>query len=115
MPRIYEGSEQRGVRPIITLKATPGVKAGTTYPVVRSRNMGLHRRRSQARPCSVPLPLRRVLASKRSDQSSTRCTRSSRASAPWKKLYHRRLSVERRSGLEHERGLLPLRVRGVEW
>ncbi len=116
MSRIYDGCEQRGVHPIIPLKETPGVKAGNHLPLSCEHGGwtfgGSDAKRGAAKyrcpygecsPASVWIKADRLHAL------------VPRESARWKRLYRRRVSVEREFGrLKHEWGLLPLRVRGVE-
>ncbi len=116
MPRIYDGCEQRDIRPIIPLKETPrcqGREALGTF--VRARHMDVRRFRHQAWRAKYRCPKGECSPASAWIKADRLHTLVPRESARWKKLYRRRVSVEREFGrLKHEWGLLPLRVRGVE-
>ncbi len=116
MPRIYDGCELRGIRPVIPLKETPGVKAGkhlapscehgrwTFAGSDIKRGAAKYRcPKGECSPASVWI---------KADRLHTLVPRESRR---WKALYRRRAAVEREFGrLKHEWALLPLRVRGLD-
>jgi DDE family transposase len=113
---LYDGCEDRGIRPIMPLRLTPAVKAGADEPPKcehgRWQFAGSDYKRKaskwrcptgECKPASVWIKASRIhpLIPRDSDR--------------WRKLYRRRASVEREFGrLKHEWALLPLRVRGIE-
>jgi transposase, IS5 family len=114
--RIYDGCEERGVRPIIPLKATQGVKKGWDKPPSCEHGVwkfaGADPKRkatkwrcptAECHPASVWVKADRLhpLIPREADR--------------WKKLYCGRSAVEREFGrLKHKWGLTPLRVRKIE-
>jgi Transposase DDE domain len=109
---LYDGCEDRGIRPIMPLRMTPAVKAGADEPPKCEHGRWVfagsdYKRKAskwrcptgECKPASVWVKATRIhpLISRDTDR--------------WRKLYRRRASVEREFGrLKHEWALLPLRV-----
>jgi Transposase DDE domain len=113
---IYEACEARGIRPIVPLRKTPGVKAGRDKPPECEHGVwtfaGSDAKRGaskwrcstgECKPASVWVKADRLHPL------------VPRETARFKALYHQRGAVEREFGrLKHEWALLPLRVRTIE-
>lgn len=113
---VYEGCEARGIRPIVPVKETPGVREGKARPP-RCRHglwtfAGSDSKRGAAKyrcptgkcsPASVWIKADRLH------------TLIPRETPRWKSLYRGRAAVEREFGrLKHEWAMLPLRVRRID-
>jgi transposase len=113
---VYDGCEDRDVRPIIPLRETPGVKRGDHRPPTcehgewRFAGADYSRKATKWRcPTGDCKPASRWVRADRLHPLIPRET--PRFSA----LYRRRAAVEREFGrLKNEWALAPLRVRGVE-
>jgi transposase len=113
---IYEGCEDRDVRPIIPLAKSPGVKRGDHKPPTREhgawRFAGADYGRKATKwrcptgecaPASVWIKAERMFP------------QIPRETPRWTALYRRRSAVEREFGrLKHQWALAPLRVRGLD-
>jgi hypothetical protein len=114
--RVYGDCSERGISPVIPLRATPDVKKGKDKP-----------------PCCEHGEWRFAGADRKRDACKWRCPTGEckpasvwikadrlhplipRETLRWKALYRRRASVERQFGrLKNECALAPLRVRGIE-
>jgi hypothetical protein len=110
---IYAGCEDRGMRPVIPLKMTIGVKAGWDKPPACDHGTwtfaGSDTRRGASKwrcPTGQCTPASRWVKASRLHPLIPRETDK------WKALYKRRTAVERGFGrLKHEWAMLPLRVR----
>lgn len=113
---IYDGCEDRDVRPIIPLRATGAVKRGEDKPPTcehgewRFAGADYGRKATKWRcPTGECQPASRWVKADRLHPLIPRET------LRWKGLYRGRAAVEREFGrLKHEWALLPLRVRGLE-
>jgi hypothetical protein len=113
---LYDGCEERGIRPIIPLRQTPDVKRGEAAPPRcehgewRFAGADYGRKATKWRcPTGECKPASRWVKADRLHPLIPRET------LRWLKLYRGRASVEREFGrLKHEWALLPLRVRGIE-
>jgi hypothetical protein len=112
---MYEACEQRGIRPVISLRQTPDVKKGKDQPPAcehgawqfagSDAKRGASKWRCPTGECS---PASVWVKADRLHPLIPRTT------ARFKALYHRRGAVEREFGrLKHEWALLPLRVRRI--
>ncbi len=114
--RVYDECEARGVRPIIPLKQTPAVKRGDHLPPSCEHGTwtfaGADTKHGGSKwrcPTGECQPASRWVKADRLHPLVPR------ESARWRKLYHRRASVEQAFGrMKHEWAMLPLRVRGLE-
>jgi hypothetical protein len=113
---MYEACEQRGIRPVISLRQTPDVKKGKDAPpscehgswsfAGSDAKRGASKWRCPTGECS---PASVWVKADRLHPLIPRTT------ARFKALYHRRGAVEREFGrLKHQWALLPLRVRRIE-
>lgn len=113
---IYDGCEERGVRPIIPLKQTTGVKRGDHKPPTCKHGVwqfagadykrGATKWRCPEGKCSP------ASVWKKADRLFPLIPRYTKR---WKSLYCGRASVEREFGrLKNEWGLTPLRVRRID-
>jgi hypothetical protein len=113
---VYEACESRGIRPIIPLRMTPGVKLGRHNPpscehgdwtfAGADSKRGATKWRCPTAECS---PASTWI---KADRLHTMVPRTTKR---WKDTYKQRGCVERGFGrLKHEWGLLPLRVRGID-
>jgi hypothetical protein len=113
---MYEACEQRGIRPIVPLRQTTGVKAGKADPPTCEHGgwtfAGSDPKRGAAKwrcPTAECTPGSVWVKADRLHPLVPRNT------SRFKALYHRRGAVEREFGrLKHEWALLPLRVRRIE-
>jgi transposase len=113
---IYEGCEDRDVRPIIPLTKSPGVKRGDHYTPTcehgawRFAGADYKRKATKWRcPTAECAPASVWIKAERMFLMIPRDTRRFAA------LYRRRSAVEREFGrLKHEWALAPLRVRGLD-
>jgi hypothetical protein len=113
---IYEGRENRNVRPIFPLRQTPAVARGEAEPPRcehgewRFAGADYGRKASKWRdPTGECKPASRWVKADRMHPLMPRET------LRWRRLYRGRSAVEREFGrLKHEWALLPLRVRGIE-
>jgi transposase, IS5 family len=113
---IYDGCEDRDVRPIIPLRRTPAVKRGDDKPPTcehgdwRFAGADYGRKATKWRcPTGECQPASRWVKADRLHPLIPRET------LRWKGLYRGRAAVEREFGrLKHEWALSPLRVRGLE-
>jgi transposase len=113
---VYDGCEDRGVRPIIPLRQTPAVERGDHEPPAcehgewRFAGADVGRGASKWRcPTGECRPGSRWIKADRLHPLIPRET------PRWKKLYRGRAAVEREFGrLKHEWAPAPLRVRGLE-
>jgi IS5 family transposase len=114
--RVYADCTERGIAPVIPLRATPDVKKGNDKPPAcehgqwkfagADRNRGATKWRCPTGECK---PASVWVAADRLHPLIPRETQR------WKGLYRRRASVERQFGrLKHEWALAPLRVREIE-
>jgi transposase len=113
---VYEGCADRDIAPVIPLRQTPAVKRGDDKP-----------------PCCEHGEWKFAGADKKRDATKWRCPTGEckpasawikadrlhplipRETLRWRKLYRRRVSVERAFGrLKNEWALAPLRVRRIE-
>jgi Transposase DDE domain len=112
---IYDGCEQRGIRPVIPLCRTPGVVAGKDRPPSCEHGTwtfaGSDAKRGAAKwrcPTAECQPASVWVKADRLHPLIPRGTDR------WKALYRQRAAVERAFGsLKHEWGLTPLRVRRI--
>ena len=112
---IYDGCEDRDVRPIIPLRQTPAVKRGEHKPLLRARRVAVRRGRLQAQGDEVALPDRRVQARQPVGQGRPAAPADPARDSALEGPLPGRASVEREFGrLKHEWALAPLRVRGIE-
>ena len=113
---VYEACTARGIRPIVPLRQTTGVKRGWNRPpscehgewtfAGSDANRGASKWRCPSAECQ---PASRWV---KADRLHPLVPRESKR---WKGLYHQRGAVEREFGrLKHEWALLPLRVRRIE-
>ena len=110
---VYTACESRGIRPIISLKQTMGVKTGKHKPPKCEHGEwtfgGSDAKRSASKwrcPTGECTPASKWI---KADRFHTLIPRSTNR---WGELYRQRGAVEREFGyLKHEWGLLPLRVR----
>lgn len=113
---VYDGCEDRDVRPIIPLRQTPGVKMGQHKPPTCEHGewtfAGADYKRKATKwrcPTGECKPASTWVKADRLHPLIPRET------ARFTSLYRRRASVEREFGrFKHEWALAPLRVRGVE-
>ena len=112
---VYDGCEERGIRPIVPLRQTPGVKAGKAAPpscehgtwtfAGSDAKRGASKWRcptGECRPASVWIAADRLHPL------------VPRGPGRWKDLYKSRVAVEREFGnLKHTWALTPLRVRRI--
>lgn len=113
---LYDGCEDRGIRPIIPLRQTPAVARGDHKPPCCEhgewRFAGSDSKRGASKwrcPTGECKPASRWVTADRLHPLIPRET------PRWRKLYQGRASVEREFGrLKNEWSLLPLRVRGRE-
>ncbi len=113
---VYEACEGRGIRPIVPLRQTPGVKAGLAKPPECEHGewtfAGADFKRQATKwrcPTGECAPASRWI---KADRMHTLVPRSTKR---WKDTYRQRGAVERGFGrLKHEWGMLPLRVRRIE-
>jgi len=113
---VYEACEARGIRPIVPLRQTIGVKAGKADPPSCEHGSwtfaGADTKRQATKwrcPTGECSPASTWL---KTDRMHTLVPRSTKR---WKDTYRQRGCVERGFGrLKHEWALLPLRVRGIE-
>jgi transposase, IS5 family len=113
---IYDGCEERDVRPIIPLKETPAVKRGDHKPPTCEhgewRFAGADYKR---KACKWRCPTGECKPASVWVKADRLHTLIPRGTLRWKKLYRGRASVEREFGrLKNEWGLAPLRVRRIE-
>jgi transposase len=116
LPRVYEECAERDCLPIIPLRKTAKVVAGKHLPPSCDHGTwkfgGADRKRGASKyrcPTGECQPASTWL---KADRLHTLVPRETKR---WKLLYRKRAAVEREFGrLKHERGLLPLRVRGIE-
>lgn len=114
---VYEGCHERGIRPIIPLRATAKVKAGAHSPNRCGHGTwvfaGADMKRGAAKwrcPTGRCLPTASMWV-----PASRLHTLVPRTTDRWSALYRQRGAVERGFGrLKNEWGMLPLRVRGVD-
>lgn len=116
MPRVYAECTERGCQPIIPLKATTAVKRGDHRPPECEHGTwkfaGADRKRGATKWRCPTGKCRPASTWVKADRLHPLIPRETKR---WKKLYRRRAAVEREFGrLKNERGLLPLRVRGLE-
>ena len=110
---IYDECEARGIRPIVPLKQTPGVKAGLHKPPTCTHGVwtfaGSDAKRGASKwrcPTGACQPASVWI---KADRMHTLIPRSTDR---WKALYRQRGAVEREFGvLKHQWAMLPLRVR----
>jgi hypothetical protein len=113
---MYEACEERGIRPVISIRQTPDVKKGKDAPPSCGHGVwtfaGSDSKRGAAKwrcPAGECSPASVWVKADRLHPLIPRTT------ARFKSLYHRRGAVEREFGrLKHEWSLLPLRVRRIE-
>jgi Transposase DDE domain len=116
MTALYEGCEDRGIRPIMPLRLTPAVKAGADEPPKCEHGRWQFAGSDYKRKASKwRCPTGECKPASRWIKASRIHTLIPRDSDRWRKLYKRRGSVEREFGrLKHEWALLPVRVSGAE-
>lgn len=110
---MYQECEARGIRPVIALKMTGGVRAGWDKPPACAHGQwafaGSDARRGASKwrcPAGACRPASAWIKASRLHPLIPRHT------TRWKTLYQQRVAVEREFGqLKHEWGMLPLRVR----
>jgi len=116
VPRVYESCEERNIRPIVSVRNSPKVKAGLHKPPTCEHGTwsfaGSDAKRGASKwrcptgectPASVWV---------KADRLHTLVPRSTKR---WDTLYRQRGAVEREFGyLKHEWALLPLRVRRID-
>ncbi len=110
---IYDECERRGIRPIIPLKQTPGVRAGWATPPKCKHGVwtfaGSDAKRGASKwrcPTGACTPASRWIKAHRL------FTLVPRSTERWGALYRQRGAVEREFGvLKHQWAMLPLRVR----
>jgi hypothetical protein len=113
--RIYDGCEQRDIRPIIPLLKSVGVKRGDHKPPYCEHGQwdfsgADNKRKATKWRCPTGECEKKSVWLK----ASRLHTMIPRSTPRWSKLYKRRTSVEREFGrLKHEWAMLPLRVRGM--
>jgi hypothetical protein len=112
---VYDGCEDRDVRPVIPLKGTPAVKFGQHKPPTGEHGEG----GSQGLTASAARASGAArLASASPRHAGSRligCTLIPRETPRFTALYRRRAAVEREFGrLKNEWALAPLRVRGLD-
>jgi transposase len=113
---IYDGCEDRGVRPIISLRQTPGVVRGDHKPPVCEHGKWTFAGADYSRkatkwrcPTGECSPASKWIKADRLHPLIPRETHR------WRKLYKNRAAVEREFGaLKHRFGLLPLRTRRID-
>jgi hypothetical protein len=113
---VYDGCEERGVRPIIPLRETPAVKVGDhrspTCEHGEWRFAGSDSKRGASKwrcPTGECKPASGWIKADRLHPLIPRET------PRWTALYRRRAAVEREFGrLKHDWALAPLRVRGLD-
>jgi transposase len=113
---IYDGCEERDIRPIIPLKETGAVKRGEDKPPTCShgewRFAGADYKR---RACKWRCPVGQCQPASIWIKADRLHPLIPRETLRWKGLYRGRASVEREFGrLKHEWALAPLRVRRIE-
>lgn len=116
MTALYEGCEDRGIRPIMPLRLTPAVKAGADEPPKCEHGRWQFAGSDYKRKASKwRCPTGECKPGSRWIKASRIHTLVPRDSDRWRRLYRGRAAVEREFGrLKHEWSLLPLRVRGLE-
>jgi transposase len=112
---IYDGCEERNIRPIIPLKETEKIKKGEHHAPCCEHGtwkfMGSDYGRKAAK---WVCPTGECKTRSKWIKASRLHTLVPRSTPRWKKLYKARAAVEREFGrLKHEWALLPLRVRGL--
>jgi transposase, IS5 family len=112
---IYDGCEERGIRPIIPLRRTPAVVAGKDRPPSCEHGTwtfaGADGKRGASKWRCPAAECRPASLWIKADRLHTLVPRGSER---WKALYRQRAAVEREFGrLKHEWGLTPLRVRRI--
>ena len=113
---IYAACEDRGVRPIIPLRATPDVRAGKADPPTCEHGTWTFAGSDPSRGASKwRCPTGECKPGSRWIKADRLHPLVPRETKRWKSLYRGRASVEREFGrLKNEWALLPLRVRGIE-
>jgi hypothetical protein len=113
---VYEGFEERGCHPIISLRETPAVKAGKHSPPVCEHGEWTFAGSDAKRQASKwRCPTAECAPASRWIKADRLHTLIPRGTDRWKKLYRQRGAVERENGrLKNEWALLPLRVRRIE-
>jgi Transposase DDE domain len=113
---VYAALEDRDCRPIMPLRETPAVKAGTHKPPTCEHGEWRFAGSDDSRKASKwRCPTGECKPASVWIKASHIHTLIPRSSDRWRKLYCRRASVEREFGrLKHDWALLPVRVRGIE-
>jgi hypothetical protein len=112
---VYEGCEDRDVRPIIPLTKSPGVKRGDHKTPTCEHGAWRFAGADYNQGDQVALPDRRLQARVRLIKAERMFLMIPRDTPRFTALYRRRAAVEREFGrLKHEWALAPLRVRGLD-
>jgi hypothetical protein len=113
---IYDACGERGIRPIIPLRMTPGVKAGKAEPPTCAHGTWTFAGSDEKRGASKwRCPTGECTPASTWVKADRLHPLVPRATARFKTLYHQRGAVEREFGrLKHEWAMLPLRVRRIE-
>jgi transposase, IS5 family len=113
---IYDGCEERDIRPIVPLMKTIAVKRGDHEPPCCEHGEWKFAGSDYKRKATKWLcPTEECATKSKWIKASRLHTLIPRSTRRWKKLYNSRTAVEREFGrLKHEWAMLPLRIRGLK-